>query len=113
MTPPGSTERTGAASSWACISFVPAPESIHVRDIFLAQMPQVQSPNAFSWLPAGRPDGARSYAQHFGPVYLVLGQHPRLLERRRLPFAPGRKRHHRRHIGARYGVNLDIVGVKA
>src|SRR5262245_12067417 len=50
------------------ISFVPAPESIHILDIFCASVPQALVP--------GPPPA--SFAQNLRPVHLVLGQHPGL-----------------------------------
>src|SRR6516225_8612458 len=56
---------------------------------------------------------APSYAKNFRPIHLVFRQHPGFLERRGAPFAPSRQRHHRVHIGAGHGADLDGIGVEA
>ncbi len=50
---------------------------------------------------------------HGRPIHFVLGKHPGLLDRGGMPFAPGRQRHHRVHIGARAGADIDRIGMKA
>src|SRR5262245_25601880 len=53
-----------------------------------------------------------SLPQNLRPVRLVLRKHPRFLERGLTPFAPGWKRHHGRHVGARGEADLDRIGVE-
>src|SRR3981081_263440 len=105
--PPGGTKeirgcyRTAYSSFVpAVFSFVPAPESILLRDIFWASLTQAPRPS-------------RSYPQNRRPVHLVLGQNPWLLERRRAPLGPGRQRHHRVGIGASRRAKLDGIGMEA
>src|SRR5689334_22841940 len=48
-----------------------------------------------------------------GPVDLVLGQDPRLLEGGAAPFFPSGQCHHGVHVGASLGGHVDAVGVEA